>query len=533
MKIIDSNTRAGRDISISRAFVVCRAARNIARESLGAEQEQALFEQALSVTISQLEALAADSDIFEAHLEIAGDSMIADGVTEHISEGMCAPSAVQTTCEEVVAMFADIDDEYLRARTDDVRDIFARILDNLSGGALNPFAELQSGDIVVAEELFPSDLALIDLDSIGGFVTAQGSATSHICIMARNHNLAVVVGIGQQLSSIATGDTIIVDSGAGRVVVNPDAQTLEHYKTRLAELAEECRAEQDVAFETITKGDKRLYVMANAGSVADVEQAIASGADGVGLFRSEFLYMQSASAPTEQQQYEAYRDAALACKGKPLTIRTLDIGGDKALPYMNFEAEENPFLGWRAIRVCLELKELFATQLRAILRASGHSGTDVRIMFPMIATLDELQQAVALLEQCKAELDAQGVSYDRDIKVGIMVETPAAALCIEDFYEVSDFFSIGSNDLTQYVLAADRTADFSKDFTDPHHRSVIGLVDSVIEKCTKMKKWIGICGELASDPILVPHFIEKGVSELSVSPSLILKTRAVIRGENI
>ena len=529
MKIIDSNTRAGRDISISRAFVVCRASRNIARESLGAEQEQALFEQALSVTISQLEALAADSDIFEAHLEIASDSMIADGVAEHISEGMCAPSAVQTTCEEVVAMFADIDDEYLRARTDDVRDIFARILDNLAGGTLNPFADLQSGDIVVAEELFPSDLALIDLDSIGGFVTAQGSATSHICIMARNHNLAVVVGIGQQLSSIATGDTIVVDSGAGRVVVNPDAQTLEHYKTRLAELAEECRAEQDVAFETIVKGDKRLYVMAHAGSVADVEQAIASGADGVGLFRSEFLYMQSASAPTEQQQYEAYRDAALACKGKPLTIRTLDIGGDKALPYMNFEAEENPFLGWRAIRVCLELKELFATQLRAILRASGHSDTDVRIMFPMIATLDELQQAIALLEQCKAELDAQGVSYDRDIKVGIMVETPAAVFIAKTLAQHCDFFSIGTNDLVQYVMAADRANVKVSYLYNPYSEAVVAAIQYVISTAAAAGVECSMCGEFASDSAATQLLYDMGLTKYSVNNSSIAKIKYTLK----
>ena len=529
MKIIDSNTRAGREISISRAFVVCRASRAVARESLGTEQEQELFEQALSATISQLEALAANSDIFEAHLEIAQDSMIADGVTEHISEGMCAPSAVQTTCEEVVAMFADIDDEYLRARTDDVRDIFARILDNLAGGAENPFAALRSGDIVVAEELFPSDLALLDLNDIGGFVTAQGSATSHICIMARNHNLAVVVGIGQQISSIATGDTIVVDSGAGRVVVEPDAQTLECYKSRLAALAEECRAEQDVAFETITKGDKRLYVLANAGSVTDVEQAIASGADGVGLFRSEFLYMQSAAAPTEQQQYEAYRDAALACNGKPLTIRTLDIGGDKALPYMNFEAEENPFLGWRAIRVCLELKELFTTQLRAILRASGHSGTDVRVMFPMIATLDELQQAIALLEQCKAELDSQGVSYDRNIKVGIMVETPAAVFIAKTLAEHCDFFSIGTNDLVQYVMAADRANVKVSHLYNPYSEAVVAAIQYVISTAAAADIECSMCGEFASDSAATALLYNMGLTKYSVNTSSIAKIKYTLK----
>ena len=529
MKIIDSNTRAGRDISISRAFVVCRASRAIARESLGTEQEQELFEQALLATISQLEALAANSDIFEAHLEIAQDSMIADGVTEHISEGMCAPSAVQTTCEEVVAMFADIDDEYLRARTDDVRDIFARILDNLAGGAENPFAALRSGDIVVAEELFPSDLALLDLNDIGGFVTAQGSATSHICIMARNHNLAVVVGIGQQISSIATGDTIVVDSGAGRVVVEPDAQTLEYYNSRLAALVEECRAEQDVAFETITKGDKRLYVLANAGSVTDVEQAIASGADGVGLFRSEFLYMQSVAAPTEQQQYEAYRDAALACNGKPLTIRTLDIGGDKALPYMNFEAEENPFLGWRAIRVCLELKELFTTQLRAILRASGHSGTDVRVMFPMIATLDELQQAIALLEQCKAELDSQGVSYDRNIKVGIMVETPAAVFIAKTLAEHCDFFSIGTNDLVQYVMAADRANVKVSHLYNPYSEAVVAAIQYVISTAAAAGIECSMCGEFASDSAATALLYNMGLTKYSVNTSSIAKIKYTLK----
>ncbi len=529
MKIIDSNTRAGRDISISRAYVVCRSVRNIARESLGAEYEQSLFDKALEQTISQLESLAADSDIFEAHLEIAQDSMIADGVQEHIAEGMCAESAVQTTCEEVVAMFADIDDEYLRARTDDVRDIFARILDNLAGGSSNPFVELRSGDIVVAEELFPSDLALMNLNDIGGFVTAQGSATSHICIMARNHNLAVVVGIGQGLKDIATGDTIIIDSGAGRVVVNPDAQTLEHYNSRLATLAEECRAEQSVAFETISKGDTRLFVLANAGSVADVEQAISSGADGVGLFRSEFLYMQSAAAPTEEQQYEAYRDAALACKGKPLTIRTLDIGGDKALPYMNFDAEENPFLGWRAIRVCLELKELFATQLRAILRASGHSNTDIRIMFPMITTLDELQQAKLLLEQCKVDLDNQGVNYNKNIKVGIMVETPAAVFIAKTLAEHCDFFSIGTNDLVQYVMAADRANVKVAHLYNPYSEAVVAALKYVISTANAAGIECSMCGEFASDSAATSLLYEMGLTKYSVNTSSIAKIKYTLK----
>ena len=523
MKLLETSVRASEGIAVGRAFVVNRCTASDSYQKGTVEQEHARFAQALTLSREQIEPLATDSDIFAAHLEIVDDPMLSDAVTAHIDEDMSALEAVATASEELVAMFEAIDDEYLAARAADVKDIFARIAANLTGGVKNPFEGVAEGDIIVDSELFPSDMALLDFTKIRGFVTAEGSATSHVCIVARNLSVPAVVGLKGVLEQVKSGDSLIVDGSEGRVVVDPDIATLDEYRVReLNYKALQAEQKQSATTEIYRNGE-RIYVFANAGSVEDVERAMAAGADGIGLFRSEFLYMQSATEPTEQQQYEAYAAAARACNGKPLIIRTLDIGGDKAVPYLGFAKEENPFLGWRAIRVCLECRDMFCRQLRAILRASAQG--DVRVMLPMVVSLDELEAAKSLLEQCKAELKEQGVAYNENIKVGVMIETPAAVLIADILAANCDFFSIGTNDLVQYVMAADRANVKVANLYNPYSRAVLCAVEMVISAADGAGIECGMCGEFASDNQATELLLGMHLREFSVNIGSISKIK--------
>jgi phosphotransferase system enzyme I (PtsI) len=397
---------------------------------------------------------------------------------------------------------------------------------NLSGGVVNPFEGVKQGDIIVARELLPSDMAMLELDSIRGFVTAMGSTTSHTCIIARNHSLAVVVGLGDAVEQIATGDTLIVDSTEDRVVVNPDSETMDSYLVRELNLEALRREQQQVAMQSVEFNGEAVAVTANAASVEEVVAAIEAGADGIGLFRSEFLYLNSTVEPTEQQQYCAYSAAARACGGRPLTIRTLDIGGDKAVPYLNFEREENPFLGWRAIRVSLECREMFHRQLRALLRASAHGS--VRVMFPMISCLEELRQAKAELELCKGQLETEGVAFDRNIEVGVMIETPAAVLVADSLACECDFFSIGTNDLTQYIMAADRANSRVAKLYNPYSEAVLRAVEMTLDAADRADIECGMCGELASDSAATAMLADMGLSEFSVNVGAVAEIKWTI-----
>lgn len=523
MKLLETSVRASEGIAVGRAFVVNRCTDSQSYEKGSPEQEQSRFTQALAQSREQIEALAVDSDIFAAHLEIIDDEMLSDSVTAHIDEGMGAVEAVAEASAELVAMFEAIDDEYLAARAADVKDIFARIAANLTGGVKNPFEGVAEGDIVVDSELYPSDMALLDFTKIRGFITAEGSATSHVCIVARNLSVPAVVGLKDVLNQVKSGDRVIVDGSCGRVVVDPDMATLDEYKVRELNYKALQAEQQRAADAEIYNNGERVYVFANAGSVEDVERAMAAGADGIGLFRSELLYMQSATEPTEDQQYEAYAAAARACNGKPLIIRTLDIGGDKAVPYLGFAKEENPFLGWRAIRVCLECRDMFCRQLRAILRASAQG--DVRIMLPMVVTLEELEAAKSLLEQCKAELDSKGVAYNENIKVGVMIETPAAVLIAEDLAANCDFFSIGTNDLVQYVMAADRANVKVANLYNPYSRAVLRAIEMVISAADKAGIECGMCGEFASDSNATELLLGMHLREYSVNIGAVSKIK--------
>ena len=526
MRTLQTSVRASDAIAIGRAFVVRRDSATVEVVCGSEEQEQECFDKALQSSTSQIEKLSEGSDIFAAHLEIVQDEMLRDAVLEYIGSGKGAAEACQAACGDLVAMFEAMDDEYLSARADDIKDIFARIVANLAGGVQNPFEGAKEGDIIVAKELLPSDMALIDLGAIRGFVTALGSSTSHVCIMARNHSLAAVVGLGEAVEQIRSGDMVIVDGIEGRVVVNPDDDTMNTYLVRALNLVTLSKEQQAVATQIVEYQGNAVAVVANAGSVEDVVKAIESGADGIGLFRSEFVYLNSTSEPTEQEQYEVYSAAVRACNGKPLTIRTLDIGGDKAVPYLGFEREENPFLGWRAIRVSLDMEQMFCRQLRAILRASAEG--DIWIMFPMITTLEELTEAKRAIEKCKAELKAEGVAFNENIKVGVMIETPAAVFIADDLATHCDFFSIGTNDLVQYVMAADRANVKVSHLYNPYSEAVVRAIKMTIESAVKAGIECSMCGELASDSSATELLLKAGLRKFSVNIDSIAKIKYTI-----
>ena len=478
----------------------------------------------------ELEKLAAANEIFAAHLELAADPMLMENVAEKIAEGMTAADAVHAASGELAALFAQIDDEYLRARADDVRDVCRRILRQLVPSETDPFAAIPDGSILAADELAPSDTARIDFSRVRGVVTRCGSATSHLAILARNRNLPAVVGLGDDFDRLDDGTIVVLDGPAGELLIAPDEHTAAEYRRRMEEAEARSAAADAYASQPVTTRDGRvLAVLANAGSVDEVERAIRSGADGIGLFRSEFLYMQRQDGfPDEQVQTAAYARAAELCGGRPLVIRTLDIGGDKSLPYYRFPEEENPFLGWRAIRESLELRDMFRTQLRAILRASARGG--VRVMFPMIVSLAELRDALALLEECKEELRRQEVPFDDRIPVGVMIETPAAVFMADELAAEVDFFSIGTNDLTQSVLAVDRGNRRIAAMYDTLHPAVVRAMRLTVDAAHRHGCEVGICGEFAGCAAHAELLVGLGFDELSVAPPSVPAVKERIRG---
>ena len=492
--------------------------------------EQSRFDAAVAAAEGELEKLAAANEIFAAHLELAADPMLMENVAEKIAEGMTAADAVHAASGELAALFAQIDDEYLRARADDVRDVCRRILRQLVPSEADPFAAIPDGSILAADELAPSDTARIDFSCVRGVVTRRGSATSHLAILARNRNLPAVVGLGDDFDRLDDGTIVVLDGPAGELLIAPDEHTAAEYRRRMEEAeARSAAADAYASQPVMTRDGRALAVLANAGSVDEVERAIRSGADGIGLFRSEFLYMQRQDGfPDEQVQTAAYARAAELCGGRPLGIRTLDIGGDKSLPYYRFPEEENPFLGWRAIRVSLELRDMFRTQLRAILRASARGG--VRVMFPMIVSLAELRDALALLEECKEELRRQEVPFDDRIPVGVMIETPAAVFMADELAAEVDFFSIGTNDLTQYVLAVDRGNRRIAAMYDTLHPAVVRAMRLTVDAAHRHGCEVGICGEFAGCAAHAELLVGLGFDELSVAPPSVPAVKERIRG---
>lgn len=491
------------------------------------EAEKQHFLQSLSIVKEDLRQLASSSssemsDIFAAHLEMADDPLLEEETIGFIEEGNCAVDALACEEQKICAMFADIDDEYLKARTEDIRDVCGRLARKLSMSEQNAFECIPDGSIIVAESLSPSDTALMDFSKIRGFVTEKGSATSHVCIIAHTKGIPAIVGVKGCLDAVSDGDEILVNGLTDTVIVNPSDQAIEEYESNASAYLQRMTNAVSAASErVVTGGGKSCFVYGNAGNVQDVRLAIEAGADGIGLFRSEFLYMDSQDFPSEETQFEAYRAAAEIAGQRPLVIRTLDIGGDKDLSYMQLPREENPFLGVRAVRLCLERQDMFKTQIRAILRSATFG--NVRMLIPMLTCVDELKKVRELVGICARELRNEGVDCNPDIPVGVMIETPAAAIASDIIAKEADFFSVGTNDLVQYVMAADRGNSYVSQLYDMRNVSVQRLMKLIADNAASAGIEVEICGEAASDLSLSETFIQMGYSSFSVSaPSVAL-----------
>ncbi len=468
-----------------------------------------------------------EAAVFEVHQMMLDDDDYIDNIVTLISqEKINAEAAVEETAQQFSEMFRSMDDAYMKERAADVLDISRRIQVQLCGGEANDFSAYD-GVILAADDLAPSETLQLDTDKILGFVTSGGSTNSHTAILARTLGITAVVNTGTQLHTDVEGKTVIVDGFTGTVYLDPDPATLDKMKKKQAEAEErKIRLEAYRGKESVTVDGYKVNVFANIGNPDNVPQALANDAEGIGLFRSEFLYLENATYPTEEQQFEAYKKTVEMMGGKTVVIRTLDIGADKKVDYFDLKAEENPAMGMRAIRICLTRPTLFKTQLRALCRASAYG--KIAIMFPMIISVDEVRRSRELLRQVQNELRHEGIAFDESMEVGIMIETPAAALISDELAKEVDFFSIGSNDLTQYTLAIDRQQTDLDNFFDPHHPALLRLIEMTVKNGHKEGIWVGICGELGADLSLTEDFLRMGVDELSVSPPSVLPLREKI-----
>ena len=470
----------------------------------------------------------ANAQIFEIHSMMVEDEDYNDAIAEMIrSQSINAEYAVAMTGENFAEMFASMDDSYMQARAADVKDISNRIIACLANE--QGTGELSDEKVILcADDLAPSETVSLDKDKILAFVTANGSANSHTAILARNMNIPAIIGLGEAfLGEVQNGVTAIADGFTGELIVDPDAETLTAYQKKQQEEIEKKLLLQKLnGKENITLDGTRINVFANIGSVDNIGAVLLNDAGGIGLFRSEFLYLEKTDYPTEEEQFRVYKKVLESMASKKVIIRTLDIGADKQADYFHLEKEENPALGLRAIRLCLKRPEIFRTQLRALYRASVYG--NLGIMFPMVANEWELQEILALCEQVKEELTAENLPY-ADVELGIMIETPAAAIISDKLAPMVDFFSVGTNDLTQYTLACDRQNPQIEHFCDTHHEALLRLIEWSAKNAHANGAWIGICGELAADTTLTEAFLRMGIDELSVSPSFVLKVRDTIR----
>ncbi|MBP3961485.1 phosphoenolpyruvate--protein phosphotransferase [Paenibacillus lignilyticus] len=538
---------ASEGLAIGRAVVMHEEAgpQGIAFIEVGQEEaELKRFAAAVARAADELELLRSrmasdgreqEAEIFEAHLMLLEDEELIGQAQESVrTERYTAESAMSDAAEKVATLLASLDDAYLKERAADIRDVSRRVLRALRGGSGAETAGIASGQngaeksILVAHDLTPSDTAQLDPASVAGFVTAIGGRTSHSAIIARSVGIPAIVGAGTALDEVKDGQLVIVDGKAGVVLVEPtDSELAQFSELQVEQAARRERLKAFLGLPTVSADGHRAELVANIGSVQDAQQARQQGAEGIGLFRTEFLYMGRPDLPTEEEQFAAYRAVAEVFGGEaPIVIRTMDIGGDKQLPSLQLEQEDNPFLGYRAIRISLDRPDLFKTQLRAILRASAYG--NLKVMFPMIATLDEWRRAKGQLETCKQELAAEGVAYNERIEAGIMIEIPAAALLADRFALEVDFFSIGTNDLVQYTMAADRMNPKLGYLSDPLHPAVLRLIEMVIRAAHREKKWVGMCGEMAGQPVALPILLGMGLDEFSMSASAVLPARELI-----
>lgn len=529
---------ASSGIAIAKAYCLVEPDLSFTKQSIdNTDAEITKFEAAIAKSVEELKDIqkiaerelgAEEAAIFDAHILVLNDPELINPIKDNINaEKVNAEHALKETTDMFIAMFEGMDNEYMQERAADIRDVTKRILSHLLGvKVVNP-STISEEVIVIAEDLTPSDTAQLNRKYVLGFATDIGGRTSHSAIMARSLEIPAIVGTGEATTKIQDGDLVIVDGLNGQLHINPSAELIAEYETA-AEKYEAQKAEwaKLVNEKTLTADGEQVELAANIGTPEDLEGVINNGGEAVGLYRTEFLYMGRDQLPTEEEQFEAYKKVLEGMDGKPVVVRTLDIGGDKELPYLQLPEEMNPFLGFRAIRLCLEEQEIFRTQLRALLRASTFG--DLKIMFPMIATLGEFRQAKAILEEEKEALIAAGEKVSETIEVGIMVEIPSTAVQADQFAKEVDFFSIGTNDLIQYTMAADRMNERVSYLYQPYNPAILRLVKMVIDASHREGKWTGMCGEMAGDEIAIPLLLGLGLDEFSMSATSILKARSQI-----
>ncbi len=528
-------------IAIGQAYLLQK---EIKIEKTAAEdrgKELARLDKAISESVEQLKRVRkrvaeetgeGAAAIFDAHIMMLDDPEFIPEIRSHINdEGVTAEYAVQETVMRYNGIFSDMEDEYLKERAADVKDVGSRMISNLLG-QIHDLSELPNGTIVVASDLSPSDTAQMDKSKIEAFITDQGGKTSHTAIIARTLEIPAIVGLGDITSQVKNGDIVIVDASAGDIFINPDNDLLNVYMAKKRDYNEFKEKLKGLnMLPAVTKDGRKVELEANIGKPKDVDAALANGAEGVGLYRTEFLYMDRNNLPTEDVQFEAYKRAVTSMGCKRVTIRTLDIGGDKEIAYLGLDKEVNPFLGWRAIRFCLDNPDIFKTQLRAILRASAYGR--VSIMYPMISDVEEVRRANKLLKEAEEELRQKGIPYDLNIEVGIMVEIPSAALTADILAKEVDFFSIGTNDLTQYTLAVDRGNQRVKSYYNYLQPGVLRLIKNCIEEAHKKGIYAAMCGEMAGDPEVTKILLGLGLDVFSMSASSIPLVKDVIRNTTV
>ena len=500
------------------------------------EAEVKRVEEAVEVSKKQLGRLydkavrevgEASAAIFEVHQMMLEDEDYLESMENMIrTELVNAEYAAAATGDNFAEMFAAMDDEYMKARSADVKDISERLVRNLIGEGDNDLSSMEPS-IIVADDLSPSETLKMDKEKILAFVTVHGSTNSHTAILARMMNIPALIGVPMDLNSLKTGMMAVVDGFSGQVIFEPEEDVQKETEKRMQEEAEKQKLLEELkGKENITPDGRKINIYANIGSVGDLGYVMENDAGGIGLFRSEFLYLGRNDFPTEEEQFQAYKQAVQTMAGKKVIIRTLDIGADKQVEYFNLGKEENPALGYRAIRICLKQPEIFKAQLRALFRAAVYG--NLSVMYPMITSTEEVEKIYAIVAEVEEELKKQEVQY-KIPEQGIMIETPAAVMISDRLAEMVDFFSIGTNDLTQYTLAIDRQNEQLDDFYNPHHEAVLRMIRMVVENAHKCGKWAGICGELGADLTLTEQFVRMGVDELSVAPSMILKLRKIVR----
>ena len=501
-----------------------------------AEAEAARVDVALKASQEQLQKLydkavkevgEASAAIFEVHQMMLEDEDYLEAIQNMIrTEQVNAEYAVAVTGDNFAEMFASMDDDYMKARSADIKDISERLVRNLSGQGDVDLSSIEPS-VIVADDLSPSETVQMDKDKILAFVTVHGSTNSHTAILARMMNIPALIGVKMDLEELQTGMTAVVDGFGGKVTFEPDEELKAQTEARMQEEEEKLKLLQELkGKENITLDGRKINIYANIGSVADIGYVMENDAGGIGLFRSEFLYLGRNDFPTEEEQFQAYKQAVQMMAGKKVIIRTLDIGADKQVDYFNLGNEDNPAMGYRAIRICLKQPEIFKTQLRALLRAAVYG--NLSIMYPMITSTEEVKRIYEIVAEVEEELKAQEIQY-KIPEQGIMIETPAAAIISDRLAEMVDFFSIGTNDLTQYTLAIDRQNEKLDEFYNPHHEALLRMIQMVVDNAHKCGKWAGICGELGADVTLTEQFVRMGLDELSVAPSMVLKLRKIVR----